>query len=261
MAGILHATDGERVRELLRARHEDVDYVERHLSGRGSRDLFLDALDYYGGGRLKYALKHAADPPGERYLLHAGRFMSGEVRVVDCGAYMGDTVAAVLGRMGKATSRIEFDAFEPDPANFAKLEARAAKLSSDRVSVRCRRACAYDQSSPVGFRYGSGRKSRIDPGSGETAPCVRLENEIRTGLPVSLLKIGACGSELGALSGARGMVMSDRPYLAVAVPGSFEGALDLCTYAMASQLGYRWTLRGYARTRPDLVLYGEPGIW
>lgn len=97
--------------------------------------------------------------------------------------------------------------------------------------------------------------------SGETAPSLRLEDEIRTGLPVDLLKVSVCGAEFGTLAGARGLIGFDRPYLAVSVPDGEAELLDICVYLMSVHPGYEWVLRSYSRYRPDLILYGRPDNW
>lgn len=242
-----------------RARWEDVEYVVRGLHGQSSRDVFLDLLAYHCTHGHKYLLRHK--PGTDRYFRHRRRYMSGEVRIVDCGAYTGDTVKAAAAFAAGSVRYMLVDAFEPDPANFKRLEAAAAKLRSDKMEIRPVMACAYDQTGPVGFRAGLGPKSHVDEESDDRAQCVRLSDAIRTGLPVDLLKISACGAELGVAAGARDMIMADRPYLAVALPGSGFGALDLCTYLLSVHPGYEWTVRSYSRVRPDAVLYGMPEAW
>lgn len=242
-----------------RARWEDVEYAVHKLHGQASKDLFMDLLAFHCTRGYKYLLRHK--PDAERYFLQRRRYMSGDVRIVDCGAYVGDTAASAAALAAGLKGRLEIDAFEPDGSNFRRLEASAAKLRAAGAVVRTHMACAYDQAAPIGFRQGRGPDSAIDEGSDSMVPCVRLSDVIRTGLPVDLLKVSTCGSELGVVAGARDMIASDRPYLAVALPRSGAGALDLCVYLMSVHPGYEWTVKSYSRVRPDAVLYGRPEAW
>lgn len=247
------------LREAYRNREEDIRYVLSRLGSSASQDRYRDAVAYYATGNMKYLLRHS--PESGRYFPHAKRFMHGEVRIVDVGAYSGDTAKALLVGYGKLAARVEIDAFEPDPDNYARLAKTAAKLASGQVEIRTHRTCAYDRNGQVPFRYGAGPECRVDGGSDGMVSCVRLEDRIRTGLPASFLKVRTGGSELAVLAGANRMIMSDGPYLAVALSDSDTGLLDIPVYLMSSHPGYSWFFKSYSRMRPDFVLYGVPAIW
>jgi FkbM family methyltransferase len=172
---------------------------------------------------------------------------------VDCGAYDGDSIQSFLEESTHSFTHIY--GFEPDPANFAKLQERISQLP-ERDSISVRRAAVGASAGVVTFSGEGSEASRV--GSGDMqVDCVVLD-EILAGIQPTYIKMDIEGSELEALTGARGIIERDTPVLAI------------CTYHVQDHLwkipllirqfsgDYAFFLRPHLLEGWDLVTYAIP---
>lgn len=172
---------------------------------------------------------------------------------VDCGAYDGDTIQSFLE---EAKNRFAYIyGFEPDPANFAKLQERVAQLSR-RDSITIRRAAVGATAGVVTFSGEGSEASRVGQGEMQV-DCVVLD-EVLAGTQPTYIKMDIEGSEPDALTGARGIIERHSPVLAI------------CTYHVQDHLwkipllinsfsdNYAFFLRPHLLEGWDLVTYAIP---
>jgi FkbM family methyltransferase len=177
--------------------------------------------------------------------------------IVDVGAHVGLYSIAFARRAG-CEGRVH--AFEPDPANFARLEAQCRINGvADRVSLYP--TAVSDTLGRVGFVTGHGSESHIGADESQTVNCVRLD-AIFAGRPVDLVKIDVEGFEEAVLRGAaelltdqarapRLIAIEVHPYAWPAV-GTTTGSL----LALLARCGY--TVRDLSgRTVNHLQAYGQ----
>ena len=131
---------------------------------------------------------------------------------VDCGAFDGDTLRDFLqAAPGPLSTAV---AFEPDPDNFARLQAMVRSLPAkvqERLEIARSGVAASDGT--VRFAAGGGPSSHIGDGDVEI-DVVALDSYLG-GRRVTFIKMDIEGAELDALRGAAGHIRSQTPILAI----------------------------------------------
>lgn len=197
--------------------------------------------------------------PGPQYLADdLFTFRDDEV-FVDCGAYDGDTVRALLARPRASFAQVV--ALEPDPTNFRTLTATVDALPPD---VRRRfRVLPLAAASAPGTLYIDASGTAASATSADARPgavavdCVRLD-DLLADTSTTFLKMDIEGAEPDALAGAAALVARDRPVLAVCVYHLQDHLWNLPLQMHALAHDYRFYLRPYNEEGWDLVCYGVP---
>lgn len=193
----------------------------------------------------------SGDPdPGVQYFPSDFFPVSDEEYFVDCGAYDGDTFQSFVAESGGQFSR--FVALEPDPDNFSTLQKRIP--NDDRV-------CAYP------FAVGSRREilpfaSNADSSSISTSGDLQVQSvrldELLEGQRPTYIKMDIEGFELDALGGARKLLRSCRPKLAVCVYHRPDHLWRVPLLIHELIPDCRMTLRTYQVDGWDSVCYAVP---
>jgi len=147
--------------------------------------------------------------PGAQYFPDELFELSGNEVFIDGGAYDGDTIDDF-----RRTTNNQFDrviAFEPDPANFGAL--RASANGDARIEVH--RYAVGEKRETVRFSV-NGTGSHVSAGGTCEVEVVSLD-EVLDGIGPTYIKLDIEGSEPSALKGARKMLTTHRPKLAVCV--------------------------------------------
>jgi FkbM family methyltransferase len=217
-----------------------------------SRELFLSILEYRLGGGKKRLPPPSLD---DQYFPSDLPRDTRPLHLVDCGAYLGDTIEAAL-RHGPVISSV--CAFEPDPENFRRLAASARNLG---VALGCPIylwPCGVGRSSGLARFTGSeGGASRFDVRGASLVPCVALDDVLPT-YPATLLKMDIEGMEPDALVGARELIERSRPRLAVSAYHRPEHLWTLPALVKSLHPAYDLLLRLHRYNGFDLVLYALP---
>jgi FkbM family methyltransferase len=174
---------------------------------------------------------------------------------VDCGAFDGDTMRNFLNSRGSAFGH--YTAFEADPENYRKLEANVTKLPKAiqekitiyPMAVGARREKVYfdargTESSGVG-----GNSLEIDS--------VPLD-EVLLGTNLTWIKMDIEGSEPDALNGAKEIISSHAPVLAICVYHQQNHLWRIPLMISKMFTGYRFFLRPHLLESWDLVCYAIP---
>lgn len=162
---------------------------------------------------------------------------------VDCGAFDGDTVKSFVERHGERFGK--FLAFEPDPANFEKLQAYVDTLPAPV----CDKITAYPyatgtQEGVVRFDATGTAAAKVGTGTLEVR-CVRLDDFLADA-GMTWLKMDIEGAEIDTLLGAAGLIARGNPVLAV------------CVYHLQDHV---WTLPLLMRRlSPDSQLFLRPHV-
>ena len=181
--------------------------------------------------------------------------LSNEERFIDCGAFDGDTVRTFLNLVPDFTGCVR--AYEPDRANFARLETWRRQLNPavrDRIEAYCagvgarRTKAVFNESGGTGSAIGTGT-TEID--------IVALDEEVADLRP-TLIKADTEGYEPEVVAGSRGIISSLAPVLALCVYHRQDHPWRLPLMAAALHDGYRYFLRSYALDGWELVLYAVP---
>ena len=177
------------------------------------------------------------------------------VRLVDCGAYTGDTLADAH-RHG-----IDLEqacAFEPDPENFRALAAWARDRPASARFPLFLWPCAVGRSfGETRFRTGAKGASGVADDGDAAVPCVGLDDVIGD-YPATLLKLDIEGAEPEALAGAEGLIRRARPRLAVCVYHRPEHLWTIPQLVRRQHPAYDLLLRLHRFNAFDLVMYALP---
>jgi FkbM family methyltransferase len=172
---------------------------------------------------------------------------------VDCGAYDGDSIRSFLEQTKRAFQRVY--SFEPDPANFRKLEEEVS-LRPERESIQLQCAAVGAQSGTVTFSGDGNEASSV--GKGEmVVNCVALD-EALSGAQPTYLKMDIEGAELDALNGARGIIQRHSPVLAICSYHVQNHLWKIPLLIQSINPNYSFFLHPHLLEGWDLVCYAIP---
>jgi FkbM family methyltransferase len=174
---------------------------------------------------------------------------------VDCGAFDGDTLRAFLKRQGESFASV--DSFEPDPANFKKLEQGVSLLpASIRSKVRVHPCAVGARTETVRFNAQANEASFVGSGALEVR-CVDLDHFLADRTP-TYVKMDIEGYEPEALKGAAALLRRHAPVLAICVYHSQDHVWRLPLFMRSLSDEYRLFLRPHLLEVWDLVCYAVP---
>lgn len=179
--------------------------------------------------------------------------------IVDAGAYRGDTLEAYLGVSQGAYRR--YYAFEPDPLVIASLRAVASK---DLSRIECVEYGVSDQRDRIAFSISGSadtnavRQGHIDSGDIAYLNVTDLDSFFAGKTPPTFIKMDVEGEERRALAGARSLLQTHKPVLAVSVYHYPQDLWEIPLMIAAGTPGARIYLRHYTREVDDTVCYSVP---
>lgn len=177
------------------------------------------------------------------------------LRFVDCGAFDGDTLADLI------KNKIEIQsvaAFEPDLTNYAKLSHFISSHKKELPEANLFPCGVYSSTRQLSFETGQGMASNISSKGTTVIQCVALDDAIPTLFP-NLIKMDIEGAEYDALLGARQIIKTHTPGLAVSLYHRPEHLWQLPMLVESIAPGkYKFYMRSHAMNDFDLVLYAIP---
>lgn len=220
----------------------------RRLAG-SSRTALLDVLRF----RLSldpHDIASSRRPNSDMWFDQIERHAAEPYRtILDLGAYDGDTLAAALQRLGVARGI----AVEANSALFDKIEAVGARFP-DGIAILPYAAWSHD--CHLSFEEVRGGMMRVYEDKEGSLPAVALDSVVTE--PVDLVKLDIEGSEIAALRGARRILSTYKPDLAIA---GYHRPLDLVEipgfFADVELSGERpvFHLAHYSDCFDDTILY------
>lgn len=175
--------------------------------------------------------------------------------LIDCGAFDGDSIEEFIQR--KREKFHHLIAFEPDPANWKRLQ---DKLNTYPLVIQNKIStvpkAVGSRTETVSFSCEGTDQSRMGKGT-SSIECVTLDEALRDFHP-SLVKFDIEGAELDALAGARGIISRSRPVLAVSAYHQ-QDHLWRIPLALAQLCNhYSFFLRPHGSEGWDLACYALP---
>lgn len=175
-----------------------------------------------------------------------------DLRVLDCGAYDGDTLRQARDKGYSIQAAI---CFEPDLGNFKKLVLNL----KDKSNYLALPLAVGESTTILQFSEQSTTGSQVVEGGGNTIQCVSIDDALPAWSP-NLIKMDIEGSEISALKGAQKTIAHSRPDLAISV---YHKSTDIWFIPLwlRTVLGgtTRFYLRRHSRAIADTVLYVFPG--
>jgi FkbM family methyltransferase len=179
---------------------------------------------------------------------------------IDCGAYDGDTIAAVLENTGSCFERMI--AFEPDALSFVRCEQYLASLApAVRKKIELRQLALGAVPGTVTFSQTGTPASSVVARSADLeridVPCVRLD-DVLNGANPTFIKMDIEGAEPDALRGAANTIAGARPILTVCSYHQQDHlwAIPLLINEITPE--YQFFLRPHLLEVWDLVCYAVP---
>ena len=173
---------------------------------------------------------------------------------VDCGAYDGDTLQAFLRQTGEAFAT--FDAFEPDPGNFVRLQRFKEGLMPE-VCARIRLHQAATGSRPGTITFDAQGTGSSHVGGDLAVACVTLDGALADRRP-TYLKMDIEGAELDTLEGGGALIRGALPVLAICAYHCQDHLWRIPLLMRACSGDYRIFLRPHLLEVWDLVCYAVP---
>lgn len=178
---------------------EEIRRVFAALADARSRAVFLELLE--ASLTAPFDRLSAWETGPQYFIPEVLQRLPERCRMVDCGAYDGDTLRDALACLG--AERIgEYHAFEPDRENFARLQAFVAGLPVDvRARISCYQAAVGEKEGFVAMNSEGTEASFVATGVAGDIPCMTLDS-VLAGRHCDFLKMDIEGSEKDALRGA-----------------------------------------------------------
>jgi FkbM family methyltransferase len=166
-------------------------------------------------------------------------------RVVDGGAYNGDTLRALGSAFAKAW------AIEPDPANAARLRAE----SDERVVVI--ESALGEATSDARFSAGQGVASTLSSEGNISVRVSTLDDLLEQESP-TFVKLDIEGAEFGALAGSRHLLARSQPIVAVCVYHRPDDIWRIPLQLRDLVPHHRYFLRAHEYDGFEVVAYAVP---
>ncbi len=179
-------------------------------------------------------------------------FKKGYTRFIDCGAFTGDTITQLQKIKGKVDTII---AFESDIYNFKILTEMIRKNKESIAKNVLLYPCGV-WSSLKQLRFNSGQDSGsvISEDGISLIQCVALDDVLSDFAP-TFIKMDIEGAEYEALLGAKTIIESHRPDLAISVYHSIIDFYRIPLLIDSWNQGYKFYLRCHEDFNQEIVLY------
>ncbi len=176
-----------------------------------------------------------------------GKSCGGEATVIDCGAYIGDSILPVCNKIPQ--NHIYYYAFEPDREN-ADCMRNNEEFKNAVSQLEIYEYGVGEKNQRLSFKYPEngdkegGRFVEINDDTAEALEVKRLD-DLNLDIHGTLyIKMDIEGSELGALKGAEDILKKNRPYLAICLYHRKNDLLEIPTYIAKLLPDYKFYLRG-----------------
>lgn len=169
--------------------------------------------------------------------------------LVDCGAYIGDTIDAFLESTNGKYKAIH--AFEPDNKLFAILQDHVKQQKLQSVSLY--QIATSDCDGEIRFHNEGTMGSHISDNGAIVVPVRKLDDVVKES--VSILKMDIEGAELGALKGAADMIKRDQPNMAICIYHRWDDIFTIPAYIHSLVPEYKFKVRQHEKSLYETVLY------
>lgn len=235
--------------DFARAHLQELTEARALLSDEESRRIFDLTLAYKLTGKPEYLFRAVSDPACVMRELIQPQALE---RVLDLGAYTGDTVRELLDAGATPT---EVLAVEPDARTYRKLAAYAE--TERRTRVHAVHAAAWSHAQELEFTVAGNRGSALGAGA-KTAPVSGMPMDDLLGeRRADYIKLDVEGAERQAIEGLSAHIQRDLPTLLVSLYHRSEDLFALPLFLHQRFGGYgQFYLRRFAGLPAwDLNLY------
>ncbi len=240
-------------RHRYRGAEKDFQRLFCMLSDRASQDLLRATLCY----RFELGRRTLPEPEFEHaYFDPTLTPTRRPLRLLDCGAFDGDTLRQVMAQQQPWDAVV---AFEPDPENFSRLGRFVVEHRARLPRTLMLSPCGLHASTTqLRFASDRGAASHVATSGDTIVQCVSID-EALPGFEPTLIKMDIEGAEPAALLGAQRTLEAARPELAISV---YHEPLHLTQIPLQIHEWYgeraSYHLRSHGHHGFDLVFYAKP---
>ena len=237
--------------EVYEAQRPQIDRVDSLLQDEVSRELLATLVRYRQVGDLASLPRPL--PLVEQYFAPELLGRISLARIVDCGAYDGDTLRALSDR---GVSPEWILALEPDPMNFDSL---CRVKESTGLAALCLPVGAWSASVLLRFTGDGSSSSSITDEGAMTIQAVTLDALLPASWDPTYIKMDIEGAEIPALEGAAATIARTTPSLAISVYHRPADLWEIPLWVDRVCPGrYDFYLRQYGENCFETVLYCLP---
>jgi len=187
----------------------------------------------------------------EQYFPSDIKMNKGYARLINCGAYNGDTVMRLNEKYGKIKA---LACFEPDLESFYKLVTYLRDKGQGISDVILTYPCGVHGTTKRFYFADADASSMITDDGDLFVQCVSLDDVLSTFNP-TFINMDIEGAELDALKGAEQILKKCKPDLAICVYHAPNHIWDVPLYLNSLKLEYKFYLRTYTYFTNETVLY------
>lgn len=213
----------------------------------------LHVLDQITAFRKTYDMNHYPHPDGEKEYFPSDVPILDNlvtVRFIDCGAYIGDTVADLI----ETKKSIEYVvSFEPDKQNFQKLLSETKKHQGQFITLN---AGVWSTNTHVNFSNDNSSFSKIGE-VGSFIPVMALDQTVFFAQP-NYIKMDIEGAEQEAIKGSREIIQTYSPNLAICLYHHPQDFWEIPLMIHEINPNYSMYLRVHEHMGLSTVLYCIP---
>lgn len=194
-----------------------------------------------------------------QYFLENGKYLEDKEFIVDCGAFIGDTLEDLVNVIGYENFS-SYDCYELDNSNFESLKENIQKFS-DKVNSRIylHQCGVGSKAEDIAYSFNQGGTC-IGINGEMQGRIVTLDKEFES-KKISFLKMDIEGSEQDALKGAEKIVKRDKPMCAICVYHTIKAFWEIPSILNKYVPEYNFILRHHTEIWEDTVCYAKIGEW
>ncbi len=193
-----------------------------------------------------------------QYFFDGGKYLGKQEIMVDCGAYIGDTISSLVEDIRYDDYR-EYVCFELDKQNYKELRAVVDKMPERTASRIKTFNCGVGRNREwIRYNYNGGNSSVMNNGNlmGEIIPLDEMFCEKQ----VTFLKMDIEGSEQEALSGAVSLIRNKKPICAICIYHSIQDLFEIPMLLKRFVPEYSMIVRHHSTEWCDTVCYAKTTI-
>ena len=235
-------------RKQLIAHREPLEDLYRSLEDDFSRQTMVRFLNTRISGNFEWL--QGIDLPAEEQYFPDFIVFSPHESVVDCGAFIGDTLETFLQKVGSIK---RYFAFECDPRNFKELYSKY----SGKDSIALLPYGVFDSDCVAYMDFDGGSDSRVSK-TGKNAVQLKTIDHVMEEFKsdCTFIKMDIEGAESAALHGAEKTIQKYHPKLAICVYHKAEDLWTIPQYILSLNPNYKLYLRKYVSpVSCELVFY------
>lgn len=224
---------------------QELKAVYDSLEDDRSRSVFENILKFRVTYDWTFLSKASANDTKTQYFVSELHFSDHET-ILDCGAYTGDTAKKFF----ESIPNCKVIALEPDGVNFAAL----SQLRLERLT--CVKAGAWSEDTTLVFSdLGGGTASGTISDSGNIMIEVKALDRISECQSATYIKMDIEGAELEALKGAKNIIKSQRPKLAICLYHRPQDFFEIPLYIKKIYPDYKLFCHHHSYDFTETVLY------